>query len=118
VGCKSRKIESSGRFVCLPHTHSTALTNTPTPGRFSLPLLSLLSLLHQVSSYDLINPGGRYSSRVRLLGSFHLQLASQTQTPDGQDIDDALYGNEGGQEEQVRAWSFIGEGEGFTFIAA
>jgi hypothetical protein len=56
----------------------------------------------QVSSYDLINPGGRYSSRVRLLGSFHPQLASQTKTPDGQDIDDALYGNEGGEEEQVR----------------
>lgn len=55
----------------------------------------------QVSSYDLINPGGHYSSRVRLLGSFHPQLASHTQTPDGQDIDDALYGNEGGEEEQV-----------------
>jgi hypothetical protein len=55
----------------------------------------------QVSSYDLINPGGRYSSRVRLLGSFHPQLAAQDTVPDGMDIDDALYGNEGGEDEQV-----------------
>jgi hypothetical protein len=40
---------------------------------------------------------------VRLLGSFHPQLAAQSHIPDGQDIDDALYGNEGGMEEQVNA---------------
>lgn len=55
----------------------------------------------QVSSYDLINPGGQYSARVRLLGSYHPQLAAQADQTDGQDIDDPLYGNVGGEEEQV-----------------
>jgi hypothetical protein len=56
-----------------------------------------------VSSYDLINPGGHYSTRVRLLGSFHPQLsaAAAANPIDGQDIDDPLYGNAGGPEEEV-----------------
>lgn len=70
----------------------------------------------QVSSYDLINPGGRYSSRVRLLGSFHPQLAAQSHIPDGQDIDDALYGNEGGMEEQVTGAGNLGWGGGCKHV--
>jgi hypothetical protein len=56
----------------------------------------------QVSSYDLINPGGCYSARVRVLGSFHPVLSQRDGQTDAQDIDDPLYGNIGGQEEQVR----------------
>jgi hypothetical protein len=61
-----------------------------------------LQLPVQVSSYDLINPGGYYSARVRVLGSFHPVLSQRASQADGQDIDDPLYGNFGGQQEQVR----------------
>lgn len=54
----------------------------------------------QVSSYDLINKGGNYSLKVRRLGEFHPRL-SLSKEPDGQDIDDPLYGNVGGQQEKV-----------------
>ncbi|KAF8057642.1 ptpA [Scenedesmus sp. PABB004] len=56
-------------------------------------------VLREVSSYDLINPGGHYSARVRLLGSFHPRLATKAGQADAQDLDDALYGNVGGQAE-------------------
>eukprot|EP00879_Flechtneria_rotunda_P006500 GHRR01006832.1.p1 GENE.GHRR01006832.1~~GHRR01006832.1.p1 ORF type:complete len:263 (+),score=136.22 GHRR01006832.1:3-791(+) len=58
-------------------------------------------VLREVSSYDLINPGGHYSARVRLLGSFHPRLAAQAAQSDGQDIDDPLYGNMGGEQQQA-----------------
>ncbi|KAF6259658.1 hypothetical protein COO60DRAFT_989348 [Scenedesmus sp. NREL 46B-D3] len=57
-------------------------------------------VLREVSSYDLINPGGYYSARVRVLGSFHPVLSQRASQADGQDIDDPLYGNFGGQREQ------------------
>lgn len=57
---------------------------------------------HQVSSYDLVNPGGRYCNRVRLLGSYHARLAALLDTePDALDVPDGLYGNVGGAPEQV-----------------
>eukprot|EP00878_Enallax_costatus_P033054 GHUV01036431.1.p1 GENE.GHUV01036431.1~~GHUV01036431.1.p1 ORF type:complete len:250 (+),score=82.46 GHUV01036431.1:458-1207(+) len=63
-------------------------------------------VLREVSSYDLINPGGQYSARVRLLGSYHPLLAAHADQTDGQDIDDPLYGNVGGAQEQVHiGWS-------------
>ena len=40
--------------------------------------------------------------QVRRLGDFHPVL-SQRRDPDGQDIDDPLYGNPGGEEEKVRS---------------
>ena len=40
--------------------------------------------------------------QVRRLGEFHPTLSKNTE-PDGQDIDDPLYGNVGGEEEQVGA---------------
>lgn len=54
----------------------------------------------QVSVYDTINPDGNYCRKVRLLGSFHPQLAVRV-GPDAADIDDPLYGNVGGAAEQV-----------------
>ncbi|WIA42862.1 hypothetical protein OEZ86_008786 [Tetradesmus obliquus] len=57
-------------------------------------------VLREVSSYDLINPGGYYSARVRVLGSFHPVLGKRNSLTDAQDIDDPLYGNTGGQKEQ------------------
>lgn len=54
----------------------------------------------QVSVFDTINSSGNYSKRVRRLGEFHPRLA-EIMTPDGQDIDDPLYGNEGGASEMV-----------------
>ena len=50
--------------------------------------------------FDTINTKGNYSKRVRRLGEFHPQLA-KIMTPDGQDIDDPLYGNKGGATEKV-----------------
>lgn len=55
----------------------------------------------QVSSYDLINKHGNYSQKVRRLGEFHPILAARSD-PDGQDIDDPLYGNIGGEAEKVK----------------
>lgn len=57
-------------------------------------------LIGQVSVFDTINSMGNYSKRVRRLGEFHPQLA-KIMTPDGQDIDDPLYGNKGGATEKV-----------------
>ena len=56
----------------------------------------------QVSVYETINRAQQYSKKVRRLGEFHPQLA-QSKAQDGQDIDDPLYGNMGGPDEQVRA---------------
>lgn len=50
--------------------------------------------------FDTINSTGNYSKRVRRLGEFHPELA-KIMTPDGQDIDDPLYGNKGGVTEKV-----------------
>ena len=55
----------------------------------------------QVSVYDTISKGIQYTKRVRRLGEFHPDLGPSKAT-DGQDIDDPLYGNVGGAEEQVR----------------
>jgi hypothetical protein len=52
----------------------------------------------QVSSFDLINQSS-HSRRVRRLGEFHPTL-SRSKAQDGQDIDDPLYGNLGGSEEE------------------
>ncbi|KAK9909328.1 hypothetical protein WJX75_000581 [Coccomyxa subellipsoidea] len=56
-------------------------------------------VLREVSVFDTINSMGNYSKRVRRLGEFHPQLAKMM-TPDGQDIDDPLYGNKGGATEK------------------
>lgn len=53
-----------------------------------------------MSVYDTINPDGNYCRKVRLLGSFHPELAVRV-GPDAADIDDPLYGNVGGAAEQV-----------------
>lgn len=55
----------------------------------------------QVSVFDTINAAGGYSRRVRRLGEFHPALA-RIKSPDGQDIDDPLYGNLGGAAEKAR----------------
>ena len=55
----------------------------------------------QVSVFDTINSAGGYSRRVRRLGEFHPRLA-KIKSPDGQDIDDPLYGNVGGAAEKAR----------------
>ena len=54
-----------------------------------------------MSVYETINRAQQYSKKVRRLGEFHPQLA-QSKAQDGQDIDDPLYGNMGGPDEQVR----------------
>ena len=54
-----------------------------------------------MSVYETINRAQQYSKKVRRLGEFHPQLA-QSKAQDGQDIDDPLYGNMGGPNEQVR----------------
>lgn len=56
----------------------------------------------QVSVYDTINKAGNYSRKVRMLGQYHRQLGASKE-PDGMDINDPLYGNVGGTEEQVGA---------------
>ena len=57
-------------------------------------------VLREVSVYDTISKGGGYSMKVRRLGEFH-PVMSKSQDPEGQDIDDPLYGNVGGSEEVV-----------------
>ena len=54
----------------------------------------------QVSVFDTIYPDQQYTKRVRRLGEFHPELAASKQ-PDGQDIEDPLYGNVGGDHEKV-----------------
>lgn len=41
-----------------------------------------------------------------MLGQYHMRLSGSTE-PDGSDIDDPLYGNVGGGDEQVRTLLFI-----------
>lgn len=53
-----------------------------------------------MSVYETINRAQQYSKKVRRLGEFHPQLAL-SKAQDGQDIDDPLYGNMGGADEQV-----------------
>ena len=55
-----------------------------------------------MSVYETINRAQQYSKKVRRLGEFHPQLA-QSKAQDGQDIDDPLYGNMGGADEEVRS---------------
>lgn len=69
------------------------------PGLVDTTGLSVWSMA-QVSVYDTINAHGGYSRKVRRLGEFHPALAG-LRTPDAQDIDDPLYGNEGGSGEEV-----------------
>ena len=71
----------------------------------------LPAVVPQVSAYDLIYPGKRYCARVRLLGSYHPGLAGSSD-PEGSDIVDPLYGNVGGQEEQVGMKGRGGGGSG------
>lgn len=52
----------------------------------------------QISVYDTINKGGQYTQKVRRLGEFHPVIGGATEN-DGQDIDDPLYGNVGGEIE-------------------
>lgn len=52
--------------------------------------------------YDTINKQGKYTQKVRRLGEFHPVLKERLDV-DGQDIDDPLYGNEGGDIEKVGA---------------
>jgi hypothetical protein len=54
----------------------------------------------QISVFDTINKHGKYTQKVRRLGEFHPELRSG-QGNDGQDIDDPLYGNDGGIGELV-----------------
>mmetsp|Transcript_6353 Transcript_6353/g.18261 ORF Transcript_6353/g.18261 Transcript_6353/m.18261 type:complete len:314 (-) Transcript_6353:410-1351(-) len=56
-------------------------------------------VLREVSVYDTINTSGNYSVKVRMLGEYHSSLAGSKE-PDGQDINDPLYGNFGGEEEK------------------
>lgn len=56
-------------------------------------------VLREVSVYDTINKAGNYSRKVRMLGQYHRQLGASKE-PDGMDINDPLYGNVGGTEEQ------------------
>jgi hypothetical protein len=61
----------------------------------------------QVSVYDTINKAGNYTAKVRMLGQFHRQLGASKE-PDGMDINDPLYGNVGGEDEQVAIrWQLI-----------
>ncbi|GMH43387.1 hypothetical protein BSKO_11309 [Bryopsis sp. KO-2023] len=55
-------------------------------------------VLREVSVFDTILKGKGYSRKVRRLGEFHPQL-KQVTDPDGQDIDDPLYGNPGSDKE-------------------
>lgn len=50
--------------------------------------------------FDTIQKGQGYSQKVRRLGEFHPRLRKTVEV-DGQDIEDPLYGNVGGEEEQV-----------------
>ena len=50
--------------------------------------------------FDTISKDAQYTKRVRRLGEFHPELGPSKAT-DGQDIDDPLYGNVGGSQEQV-----------------
>ena len=56
--------------------------------------------------FDTISKDAQYTKRVRRLGEFHPELGPSKAT-DGQDIDDPLYGNVGGSEEQVSHCSKI-----------
>ena len=60
----------------------------------------------QISVFDTINKHGKYTQKVRRLGEFHPELRSG-QGNDGQDIDDPLYGNDGGIGELVSPFSSI-----------
>ncbi len=58
-------------------------------------------VLREVSVYDTVQKETRYSRKVRRLGEFHPQLKGREEA-DGQDIDDPLYGNCGGETARVR----------------
>lgn len=57
-------------------------------------------VLREVSVYDTIQKEKRYSAKVRRLGEFHPKLKLKEDV-DGQDIDDPLYGNYGGESTKV-----------------
>ena len=61
---------------------------------------TVLASALQVSVYDTINKAAQYSRKVRRLGEFHPTLYN-IKSPDGQDIEDPLYGNMGGEQELV-----------------
>lgn len=52
-------------------------------------------VMREISVFDTINKYGKYTQKVRRLGEFHPELRSGNGN-DGQDIDDPLYGNDGG----------------------
>lgn len=62
--------------------------------------------LREVSSFDLIRQGGGYSARIRKLGEWRpataaSKAAAAASATDGNDIDDPLYGNAGGEAQRV-----------------
>ena len=57
-------------------------------------------VLREVSVYDTVQKETQFSIKVRRLGEFHPQMKDSTD-PDGQDIDDPLYGNYGGETAAV-----------------
>ena len=69
-------------------------------------VVELGKLCGQVSVYDTINPEGGYARKVRRLGEFHPALAGG-KSGDAQDLDDPLYGNQGGEAELVQAYQSI-----------
>ena len=84
-------------YSILPALCMETLSTTKTGDGAWIPLTCCLV---QISVYDTINKHGKYTQKVRRLGEFHPILAN-AQESDGQDIDDPLYGNEGGEKEEV-----------------
>ena len=58
-------------------------------------------VLREVSVYVTVQKETQYSRKVRRLGEFHPRLKVRDDA-DGQDIDDPLYGNCGGETARVR----------------
>lgn len=81
--------------------------------RFDLVLVmdkyTAADVLREVSVFETVNPAARYSMKVRRLGEFHPRLgaAGSSGVPDGEDIDDPLYGNLGSLQ-QLEAVTAIG----------
>ena len=63
-------------------------------------------VLREVSVYDTVQKERQFSRKVRRLGDFHPQM-KHSEDSDGQDIDDPLYGNYGGDVARVKPLSFL-----------
>lgn len=57
-------------------------------------------VLREISVYDTVQKETQFSRKVRRLGEFHPQM-KDSEAYDGQEIDDPLYGNYGGEETKV-----------------